>query len=953
MRRLGVPALVLAPNSAIQGQWLAAVEGFGPAAAGLAAAEPGEGVGGSIFCLTYQSLARLDDPGDALTGVARGRWAAERARAEGETVEEIERRAVGWTGRAAQRRDREIGRVVATVKREVARGKHPDLELADLLGPGARGRVDALRAGGVGTVVLDECHHLASLWGYVVRLLVEELGDDVHVVGLTATPPDELTAGEAELYEALLGPVDFQVPTPAVVKDGHLAPFQELAWLVEPLAGELAWLREHDARFQELVTTLLDETPDVPHSLAGWVIVRVRDREAGPARSAAPAKGGPASATEPAASDASALADGPAVEATLSWPDFQRRHPRLAAAGVRFLATAGLRLPSGAPRGEAFRRAPDLDDWLVLLEDYVLRCLAADPSPAAHERLEAVRAALAQLGWQLTRRGMRRGAGEVDRLLTTSAAKTAGLVEVLATEFDARGEGLRALVVADSELAQVGVDPELRGVLDPGAGTARAATAAVADDVRTAPLRPLLVTGRGLRCAPGDATALLEALAAQGVEGVEGWAVEEAGEAGLVALSAGGPGWSTRTWVSLATATLTAGATRALVGTRGLLGEGWNAPCVNCLVDLSTVATGPSVRQLRGRSLRLDPDDDAKVASNWDVVCVAPDLARGTADYDRFVRRHRGLHAPTETGEIEAGPSHVHPELGPFAPPAAERFADLNAAMRGRAAAPGDARERWRIGEPYAGEEHRTVVIRPRREDADPSDRRLRSCSEEALNRGPRLRRPGALAGGGVALAVGGTLAGAPLALLAVAALPAAGAWAAARLEADAALHPVRPPLERIAAAVAGAYVALDELRPAAAASLAVEPRSSGFLRCRLREATPQESERFAAALEQALEGGRTARWLHTRRVAVPAPGRWTRLGRALARRPVFDDLWTAVPDDLATHRDRAEAYAAAWRRNVGPTTLLFAHRGEGRDARAAAEAEHADFDVQVREVWV
>lgn len=50
----------------------------------------------------------------------------------------------------------------------------------------------------------------------------------------------------------------------------------------------------------------------------------------------------------------------------------------------------------------------------------------------------------------------------------------------------------------------------------------------------------------------------------------------------------------------------------------------------------------------------------------------------------------------------------------------------------------------------------------------------------------------------------------------------------------------------------------------------------------------------------------------------------------------------------LAPH----SAIQGQWR-NVGPTTLLFAHRGEGRDARAAAEAEHADFDVQVREVWV
>ncbi len=53
----------------------------------------------------------------------------------------------------------------------------------------------ALRAGGVATVVLDECHHLASMWGYVIRAVLSELGD-VHVIGLTATPPDALTGDE-------------------------------------------------------------------------------------------------------------------------------------------------------------------------------------------------------------------------------------------------------------------------------------------------------------------------------------------------------------------------------------------------------------------------------------------------------------------------------------------------------------------------------------------------------------------------------------------------------------------------------------------------------------------------------------------------------------------------------------------------------------------------------------
>ena len=66
------------------------------------------------------------------------------------------------------------------------------------------------------------------------------LGDDVHVVGLTPTPPVGLPEADAELYAALLGPVDFTVPTPAVVRDGQLAPYQELVWLTEPVARRAA-----------------------------------------------------------------------------------------------------------------------------------------------------------------------------------------------------------------------------------------------------------------------------------------------------------------------------------------------------------------------------------------------------------------------------------------------------------------------------------------------------------------------------------------------------------------------------------------------------------------------------------------------------------------------------------------------------------------------------------------
>jgi superfamily II DNA or RNA helicase len=197
VRRLGERALVLVPNSAIQAQWPEAAALFA-GGAGIVAPDPAA----PVACLTYQALAQLDDPGAALTQLAERRWTAERAAATGEQAERVEADARGWTGAAAARRARDLARITASIKRQIARGELAGVGLRDLLSPTARQRIDGLR--GAGTVVLDECHHLASLWGYVVRTLLAELGD-AHVVGLTATPPDALTTEESELYAELLG----------------------------------------------------------------------------------------------------------------------------------------------------------------------------------------------------------------------------------------------------------------------------------------------------------------------------------------------------------------------------------------------------------------------------------------------------------------------------------------------------------------------------------------------------------------------------------------------------------------------------------------------------------------------------------------------------------------------------------------------------------------------------
>jgi hypothetical protein len=80
----------------------------------------------------------------------------------------------------------------------------------------------------------------------------------------------------------------------------------------------------------------------------------------------------------------------------------------------------------------------------------------------------------------------------------------------------------------------------------------------------------------------------------------------------------------------------------------------------------------------------------------------------------------------------------------------------------------------------------------------------------------------------------------------------------------------------------------------------------------------------------------------------LPAfPGRWRRY-QELALEAFERDR------EAGRRKDRAEAFARAWRRWLGPTELLFTHRTEaGRDALALAGSQPVDYETSTRKVWV
>lgn len=939
VRRLARPTLVLCPNTAIQGQWRRQLADFlspgqtwpaGFVSTDARAPAP-------LTILTYQALCNLSDPDSLLDEAAVALW----RRDQRESLRLTDEEAIAEEERLRTSRPdafaREVAAYASRLKRDLA-ARQNGPRLIDLLHPNARALVATLHEGGYHTVVLDECHHLFSIWGYVVRDLVRTLGDDTLVVGLTSTPPADLSGDERELYHGLLGDPSFQVPTPAVVREGHLAPYQELSYFVSPLPVELDFVASRHTLFQELITRVLD-AGFASLSLTEWVIRRARERESGP--EATTGDGG----------------------ARVSFGAFQRRHPTLARAMVRFLHQGGHPLPRDVHLNEQLRLQPDVDDWVALLEDYCLRCLRRSAVERDAAALREIRKALVGLGYVLTRTGVRAYVSPVDRVLALSAAKEIAAADILRHEHDALGTSLRALVICDYERVTAPQRDDLEAVLDRQAGSALRVLAHLVGDSFTAPLAPILLTGSGVYCGERTAERLAKWISERALAGAAGlaWQIEERvapslGDERVVRVEPPG-GWRTADYLPIVTACFQDGLSQCLVGTRSLLGEGWDAPRANTLVDLTTATTHTSMHQIRGRTLRLDPAWREKVANNWDVVCVA-DLPKGGSDYRRFVRKHRHYYGLTVDGTVESGVTHVHPALSPYAPPASSDLARLNRELLRRGARRQEVRQEWRVGVGYENVEVPTARVRWSR---NLGLGRARHRQELGA---PRPERLGLELTGQLGLAAGAATTAALLGLspvwalvLAVALGAALGGRLLARLGSSFAAIPSHLALDGCARAVLGALREEGLVPNDAAASVEITPSADGYYRAYLTGVPPEASRLFAECVADLLAPVENQRYLIPRYWAEPPN---SRLGQALfvwrsllGGAGLYRLQYHPIPDHFATNRKRALLFARHWNRFVSPGEPIYAY-SEGAQQLVSAERDRNPFGVlcQLRSIW-
>ncbi|QWZ09216.1 DEAD/DEAH box helicase family protein [Nocardioides panacis] len=814
-RRRGRTTVVLGPNTAIQSQWLRGwtdLVGDGDQASGTRAVDT------FFTALTYQSLATFDPD----------------AEVDEDGVE---------TGAAEEG------------------------SLLDRLHPNGRALVERLKEVGDLTLVLDECHHLLQVWGRLLQEVLDEL-PDAFVLGLTATPPDTLTADQRVLVDELFGDSVFSVSIPAVVREGDLAPFAELAWLTTPTSTENDWLAAQGERFAELTTALSDPAYGSTGFFA-WLDERY-------------------DAGEP--------------------PD----------AALRMVHAGLMTLPDGARLSERHRHDPGAEDWVLLLEGWAAHLRTTGEDDAVLERIRAV---LPSVGYQLTRRGIRRGRSPVDRVLARSEAKVVALTEIVGAERRGLGERMRMLVLCDHEQATATLPADLDGVLSQEAGSARLALRHLEDALPD--LHPVLVTGRTVTGSAETMKALHVYVATYDPD---------------LALRAEQGRWTSREWVPWVTRFFEEGHCHVLVGTRGLLGEGWDARAVTGLVDLTTATTSTAVVQTRGRALRTDPYWPEKVALTWSVVCVSEDHPKGGNDWNRFVRKHEGFYGVDAEGEVVAGVAHVDDAFSPYAAPPVSDFDAVNARMLARAEERETVREAWAVGTPYTDTFVHTVRITTRIPAAPvtaPAPVVLHDGDLRLRDGRPAPWRPHfALAVGLVLAALAFLLNLTPAAVVGIGVVTMLGIQTTVAVDRGRRIAEdlARPPgLEQVAFAVADGLHSAG-LTSAGAAAVSVEVDTVGERRCALEGVPPEESAAFASALDEVVSPMASPRYVLPRWVLAGPVDNGDGLRVALGRLRADGELWHSVPTVLGTTGKRAQAFAAAWDRWVGggPAIYTGSPQGEG-----------------------
>ena len=445
-------------------------------------------------------------------------------------------------------------------------------------------------------LVLDEAHHLKNSWWQTLMDLKNAINP--YVVALTATPPYDSDRTEISKYFILCGPIDDEIAVPDLVKATDLCPHQDFIYLSKPDDLEINFIVAYRRRIADFVDALLaDDTFKsflIQHRFYRHTSENLGDLYGN-------------------------------VEYFSSI--------------LIFLNKCGVIIPKEKLRILGFKRSetiefPDLTlEWIQVLLQNIL----------VNDRLtfEDQESYLKSLENELKRMSGFNN-GKIDLIgetllyksLTKSPSKLKSIVTVVTSEYEHLNGDLRCVILTDYIRKEFCSTPNDQIQL--------------INKIGVIPifqyLRCHFADKQHLAVLSGSIVVVHQSIktSVELIAGAENFSFSEfPSDAEFLVLTP--KSGTSKSAVEVLTLLFQQGDIKILVGTKSLLGEGWDAPSINSLILASFVGSFVSSNQMRGRAIRKNPLNPHKVGNIWHLACIDPTASNGGKDVETLQRRFQAF----------------------------------------------------------------------------------------------------------------------------------------------------------------------------------------------------------------------------------------------------------------------------------------------------------------------
>lgn len=470
--------------------------------------------------------------------------------------------------------------------------------------------IRSLRTLKLGTLVIDEAHHLKNSWWKSLNKLKKELKPTI--VALTATPPYDVTPQEWQRYTSLNGPVDAEISVPELVKEGDLCPHQDYVLFSSPTKDESDKIGQFRSRTKALFREIVSDETLI-----------------------------------------NALESHPIFTHPLENTDWIYSNLEAYSSTIIFLNSAGREIQKAHLKviGDVKIKIPRLTfEWMEIVLNFYLHS-ESEQFLAYEEHQHTLTTKLKRHGVINQRRIRFNDHRKINSSLGSSLSKLKSIKRIVDFEYHQMLGNLRMVILTDYIRKEFLVNtPENNLILN------KIGVLPIFEQLRRSEgaLPKLGILTGSLIVIPRKALGRLKEVSARFTDDPITTTPLPYDDRFLVVqlTTAHKPHM-----VSSVTQIFQEGHIEVLIGTKSLLGEGWDAPAINSLILATFVGSYVLSNQMRGRAIRTNRNNTRKTGNIWHLVCLDPTIPEGGNDVDLLKRRFKAFVGVSihEEGTIESG----------------------------------------------------------------------------------------------------------------------------------------------------------------------------------------------------------------------------------------------------------------------------------------------------------